>query len=122
MGFFRRKKDNKIVIKKVLITDGKEEYKNDLINEFIETQKSIFDAFDLGKTYHIKNLTDKKWSLRDFDDGKILRYWLNDDRYEDCVIVKEQGESVIKEYEGYSIVVALDCVKTAFLFKTEKLV
>lgn len=120
MGFLSRKKKNKVVIKKVIIDDKKEN--SDLVSQFIDVQKSIIEAFDLDRTYHIKNLTDKKWSLRDFEDGKILRYWLSDDKHEDCVVVKERGDSIIREYEGYSIIIALDCVRTAFLFRTENLV
>ncbi len=119
MAIFKGRK-NKLTRKQIIVCDNNKNQNKDVIDNFISAQKIIFEVFELGKSYHVKVFTDNKWTVTDFEDGQILRYWLNEDRYDDCVIVKENGESIIREYEGYSVVIALDCVKTAFLFKTEK--
>ncbi len=118
MALFKLKKKQKLTTKKVVTLNENNEA-TDVIKDFVESQKNIFDAFDLEKSYHVKPFLNNKWTTNDFDGGQILRYWVNENRYDDCVIVKENGESIIREYEEYSVVIALDCVKTAFLFKRE---
>lgn len=119
MALFKRKNKNTVTTKQVIVCNENKQKNNEIVDNFINAQKEMFKVFELGKAYHIKVLIDKKWTVNDFEDGQILRYWINDDRYDDCVIVKENGDSIIREYNEYSIVIALDCVKTAFLFKTD---
>ncbi len=120
MALFNKRNNKVVTTKKVIVCDDNKNENNSVVDDFIQAQKVIFNAFELGKDYHIKIFTDNKWTLNDFEDGQILRYWVKEDRFEDCVIVKENGESIIRQYDKYSIVIALDCVKTAFLFETNK--
>ncbi len=120
MALFNKKNNKVVTTKKVIVCDDNKNENNSVVDDFVNAQKVIFNVFELGKDYHVKVFTDCKWTLNDFEDGQILRYWLKEDRFEDCVIVKENGESIIRQYEKYSIVIALDCVKTAFLFETNK--
>ncbi len=118
MAFIKRKKKQIVTTKKIITVGSNNEATRSIVDDFISCQKNLFEAFEIDKQYHVKSLIGSKWTINDFDDGKILRYWITEDKFDDCVIVKENGDSVIREYEGFSIVIALDCVKTAFMFKT----
>ncbi len=120
MALFKKNKNKVVTTKKVIVCDNNKNENNSVIDNFINSQNVIFDVFELGKDYHVKVFTNSKWTLNDFEDGQILRYWVKDDKFDDCVIVKENGESIIRQYDKYSIVIALDCVKTAFLFETNR--
>jgi hypothetical protein len=85
------------------------------LNTLIKARKQLMKAFGCPDEYLIKPLPDSPWRISGDDDMRILSYEHNSNM-ENAVIVRQNGEAMIFRTKGYVCVVAIDCVKIAFLF------
>jgi hypothetical protein len=85
------------------------------INTLLKTQKQLMKYFNCPNEYFIKPLADTPWEIVGSEDMKILTYEHNNTTY-NAVIVRNNGKYMIYRSRGYVCVVAIDCVKIAFIF------
>lgn len=89
------------------------------IQEYLEKRKHIMDYFKCDGDFFIKPLLDAQWFIRRDDDFYILSYWDGTKPRANAVIVKKAGQPLIFETKGHTMVIAIDCVKIAFLFENK---
>ena len=75
--------------------------------------------FKCDDDFFIKPLESLKWAVKEEDDFSFLIYWTSEDKRNTAVIVKKNGSSMIYKADTYTMVIAIDCVKTAFIFSNE---
>jgi hypothetical protein len=86
-----------------------------LINTYIKTHKKMLKTFGCPGNYFILPLMDCAWSITGGEDMPILSYDQNDIT-KNAVIVCHNNTPLIYRANGYVLVVAIDCIKTAFVF------
>lgn len=89
----------------------------DPVQNFVQSRKKIWDYFDCAGDYYIKPLVGQEWLIRKVDDFYFLTYWTNEDVKMDAVVVSKGGNPFIYTTKEYTMVVAIDCVKIAFIFQ-----
>ncbi len=87
-----------------------------LIYSYLEDKKNLLEYFNCNDDYYIKVLINYKWKI--IRDGGIsfLSYWTESGERTDAVIVKRFGVPLIYKTDELTMVVALDCIKIAFIF------
>lgn len=92
----------------------------DVVLDFIDLRKKIFDFFQCDDDYFVKPLLEYNWAIKTEDDFCFLSYWLDEGKKSTAVVVRKNGEPMIYKKDNYTMVVAIDCVKTGFVFSNEK--
>ncbi len=89
------------------------------IEQFCNLNKKIHDELNIADGIYLSAKLDKKWRIIDFSELKMVEFE-NNNTFEKCVIVNNDKEPLIIRKEKYTIVVAIDCVKVAFIFDNKK--
>ncbi len=93
--------------------------KTDFLKNYITSKKELMQHFQCNDDFFIKPLESLKWAVKEDEDFSFLIYWTNDNKRNTAVIVKKNGNSMIYKADTYTMVIAIDCVKTAFIFSNE---
>ena len=91
----------------------------DIVQNFIKAQNQLIKAFDCPGDYFIKPMLGCPWRITGDEDIPILSYEQNN-LIQNAVIVRHSGDPMIYRFKGYTMIVAIDCVKIAFVFETYK--
>ncbi|MCL2592053.1 MAG: hypothetical protein FWD82_01690 [Defluviitaleaceae bacterium] len=89
------------------------------VSDFSKAQKKLMKYFKCPDDYFVKVLDDCRWSISENEGMSFLSYWEGEKR-QNAVIVKNSEGSLIYEVKNETMVVAIDCVKIAFIFKNSK--
>ena len=85
------------------------------IKSYFAAEAALFDFFGCAERFPIKSMRSCKWRI--FEDGGM--YFLtcieNNNNKMDFVVVKKDGEPMIFEKKGYSMIIGIDCIKMAFV-------
>ncbi len=90
----------------------------DNINKYIELEKNIKKRFNIDDNVYIKSMLDTKWKIRN-DNGIHFLSLINGEKLVEQVIVNKDGKPNMTNYKNTTCVVAIDCVKIAFLLLEE---
>lgn len=90
-----------------------------IIEKFINTKKELKKYFDCKEDFFVKPLIENEWTIKNNDDIYFLTYKEND-IYKDCVIVKKNNEPLIIKKDNYTMVIAIECIKLAFILNNKK--
>lgn len=93
---------------------------NEVVKEYIEVKTNIQKYFGCPDDYFIKPLPNYEWSIYGDDGIFFLTYWDEQDRKINAMIVKKDCNPLIYKAEDYTMVIALDCVKIAFILSNDK--
>jgi hypothetical protein len=85
------------------------------INTFLKAQKQLMKSFGCPADYFIKPMPESGWHITGDDEVNFLTYE-QDNRMNSAVIVRQGGRAMVYRARGYVCVVAIDCVKIAFIF------
>lgn len=88
-----------------------------VIQEYILSVHNIMKHFKCEGDFYIKPLIEFNWTIQYKDNFSILSYWDKNNKKNDSVIVKKKGRPMIFESGGYTMIIGIDCVKTAFIFE-----
>ena len=91
----------------------------DFITNFINSQKDLMKYFGCDGDFYIRPLINNNWSIKNQDNFSILSYWESDNRKIDAVIVRKSGKPMIYKKSDFTMIIGIDCVKLAFVFKTQ---
>lgn len=89
-----------------------------IINNFINSKKQVNKFFNCDEDFFIKTLLDSKWQIKDGDGVFFLTYFENN-KQNDCVIVKKNNKPMIFETNDFTMVVGIECIKLAFILKND---
>ncbi len=92
------------------------------ILNYIDAKSKIFEYFDCSNDYFIKPAIDCKWIVKGDEDFYFLSYFDENDKKTDAVVVRKNGEPLIYKTDLYTMVIAIDCVKIAFIFKNSNMI
>lgn len=93
---------------------------SDLVDKYMGATQSLQKYFNCTNDYFIKPLPDFNWSIYGDEGIFFLTYWNKDNDKVNAVIVKKDNKPLIYKTEDYTMVVALDCIKIAFILKNKK--
>ena len=89
---------------------------NNLISQFTDTKKEIFKAFNCPDHYFLKCALNAKWNINNEEAMSFLSYSENNQSPSNCVIINRENKPMIFEYENYTMVIVIECIKTAIIF------
>ena len=92
---------------------------NAKLNNFIAVKQSLLKYFNCADDYYIKPMPDYEWCVKQDDGVAILCYWKGAERA-DAVVVRKDGKPQVFRKSDYTMVVAIDCVKIAFVLESGK--
>ncbi|MBS4959842.1 MAG: hypothetical protein KHZ62_03360 [Clostridiales bacterium] len=87
------------------------------VEAFIDARDEILKYFDCAGSFFIRPLVGQEWAVKTGEDFSILSYWEKSGKKVDAVVVSKSGMPMIYEKDSYTMVVAIDCVKIAFVFQ-----
>ena len=87
-----------------------------VIKDYIKSQKALKRYFDCQEDYLIKELTTHKWQIIPQEGIVFLQYWNDDNNKAKAVVVNKNEKPLIYATEEYTMVIAIDCIKIAFVF------
>lgn len=93
-----------------------------IVENYVSSCSDVLKFFGCSDNYFIKPLLDSKWSIKANDDFQILSYIDSNKKAADAVIVKKSGEPMIFAKDKYTLIVAIDCVKIAFIFENSNMI
>ena len=88
-----------------------------VVANYIKSQQNLFKYFNCPENYLVRPMVGYNWQV--FEEGNItfFSYWKEDIPRQNAVIVKKDGFPQIYKAKDYTMVVAIDCIKTAFVMK-----
>lgn len=92
---------------------------DDIINDFVDAKLKLNRFFEIQENYFFKTLINNKWTIKDNDGTFFLTYIEKEESYKDCVISKKDGNPIIIRKDDYTLVVAIECVKLAFVLNNK---
>ena len=92
---------------------------SEFVHNFISSQKKIMEYFGCDGEFYIKPLINYNWVVKSNDDFSILSYCDNNDKRIDAVVVKKGGKPMVYKKDDFTMIIGIDCVKLAFIFKTD---
>ncbi len=90
----------------------------DIVNSYLNSKNELMLFFDCNDDYFIRYMQNYDWRIYDNEGLYFLNYW-NDNTKIDSIIVRKKNNPLIYEKEDYTMVIAIDCVKIAFILKNE---
>ena len=89
------------------------------IHSFLKAQKQLMKAFGCPADYFVKPMPESGWRVSGDDEVNFLTYE-QENRMMNAVIVRQNGRAMVYRARGYVCVVAIDCVKIAFIFNESR--
>ncbi len=92
---------------------------NEIIKTYIQSSQDILKGFDIDEEYFIKPILDCEWSIREVEGLMFFKY-IKDGKEFEQVVVRKSGENLLNEQDNFTSIIAIDCVKIAFLVSNDK--
>jgi hypothetical protein len=83
----------------------------------LRSKKGLLDSFGCDEDYHITVLDDRAWSVSHEEGVSFLTYLREDGEWARAVIVNRDKAPLICRSEELTMIVAIDCIKIAFIMK-----
>lgn len=90
---------------------------NNHVSRFVNAKKDLFSYFSCKEDYSCRPLIQYKWSIEEDGDLYVLAYWKNKQEINRSAIVKKDGKPLIYKTVEHTMIIAIDCIKIAFVFK-----
>ena len=86
------------------------------VPDYIAAHNQLFRYFNCPTNYPVRTETNAKWFVREVEDVCFLTL-LTEGKREDFVVVRRTDEPLLFTAADYTMVVAIDCVKFAFILR-----
>lgn len=86
-----------------------------IIKDFTENTNKIFDLFNVSGNYFLKVLEDTSFQIISENDMFLVKYNENDNEITNLILTNK-GKPLIFDKDGYTMIIAIDCVKVALVF------
>ncbi len=90
----------------------------DTVKDFINAKKEMMKFFKCDDDYFIKIMTGLRWKVFESDGMYFLSYY-DDTNKTDAAVLKREGQPLVYKNGEYTMVAAIDCVKTGFVFENK---
>jgi len=87
------------------------------VENFVKAALHVKKYFGTDIKYVIKPMLDVYWRVWSMEDVLFLTYWSDNMQKTDVLIVKEGSKPLMFEREDYTMVVGIECIKVALIFK-----
>lgn len=87
-----------------------------IIENITSNQKKLFEEFDVPNNYYLKILTGTSWTVLSENDMNLVKYTLGEDTITN-LILNTKDRPMIYNKNGYTMIIAIDCVKVALVFE-----
>lgn len=96
--------------------------RKNIVIEFNRMKRELCQKFACEDDVFFKPLLKNEFAIQEDGGFYFLTYWKEDGTKIQAVIVKKDGVPLISLWNGYKMIVAIDCVKIGFIFeiKNEK--
>ncbi len=88
---------------------------NTYVYQYAAAKSNLLNYFNCGDDFNIKLCTAHHWQIEQNDGVYFLKYWIKNTEPVSAVIVKKDGEPLIEKADDLTMVIAIDCIKTAFI-------
>jgi len=95
--------------------------KKDFLKSYVTSKNELMTHFKCDEDFFIKPMEGIKWAVKTEEDFSFLFYWTSEEKKQTAVIVKKNGEPMIYKTNDYTMVIAIDCVKIAFVFSNKNI-
>ena len=85
------------------------------VTRYVDARLELLGVFDCPQEYPIRPATDQDWRIEEAEGFFILHYG-----DQSAVIVRQDRKPLIGRAGGYALVIAIDCVKMAFLLDEKR--
>ena len=85
------------------------------VQNYLVAKKNIMEYFKCNDDFFVRILDSQEWVVKDNEYFHMLSYW-NDENRTDAIVAKKNGNPMVFRTSDYTMVVAIDCVKIAFVF------
>ena len=86
------------------------------VPEYIMARDNLFRFFGCPDAYPIRTATNAEWAIRE-DSGICFLTLFEGERRADFVVAQKDDEALVFKTKEYTMAVAIDCIKTAFVLK-----
>ncbi len=91
--------------------------KKRVVQDFLIAKNSLMQYFNCKDNYFVKTLVNFNWQVNTNEGITFLTYWDSNLNKTNAVVVKKSGTPLIYKGRDYTMIVAIDCIKVAFIFK-----
>ena len=88
-----------------------------VIDGYLTAKKNLLSHFNCRQDYPIKDATGYYWEITGDGEVSILSYHESPDKKYQAVIVRGESGPLVYVARDYTLAVAIDCVRTAFLLR-----
>ena len=89
---------------------------NNIVHDFILSKLDFFRHFKCSDDYFVQIKLGYNWEIIEEDGIYFLSYWENINNKTSAVVVTKNNAAQIFAAEDYTMVIAIDCVRIAFVF------
>ncbi|MDR2898762.1 MAG: hypothetical protein LBU94_00425 [Clostridiales bacterium] len=86
------------------------------VNDYANSKKGLFKFFKCPDDYFVRCLENARWEITENEGIYFLSYSNNGTDKVTAVVIKKNDEPLTYTAQEYTMVIAIDCVKIAFIF------
>jgi hypothetical protein len=90
------------------------------IFEYKECTKKILKEFGCEDNYLIKDLTSFEWGINNEEGTYFLSYWKKEEPKNNLLIAKSDKLPLIYKTKDYTMIIVIECIKIAVIFKNKE--
>lgn len=91
-----------------------------IVSNYIESRDAILKRFECEQDFFVKPIEEYNWRIKEVEGIYFLNYWKENDKVNECVIVKKDGIPYVMKERDYTMIVCIECVKVAIIASNEK--
>ncbi len=91
---------------------------NNHVLNFKKANDDLFLKFGIENKYFVSVLDDSNWSIINDDELYFVRFEEAGETKTNLVVKKSERPLII-EKDGYTMIIAIDCIKIAFIFRNQ---
>jgi len=113
---------SKSVKKNKPVKSSKSAKKNNVITSYFAAADALYQKFKCDEKYPLRGELDCNWQLRHDEGTYFLSLMEDTNKKTDFVVVQKDGKPLVFNADKYSMAIAIDCVKMAFILDANKMI
>lgn len=93
-----------------------------VIDAYINSKNSIMNQFGCTDDFPIKPVIKSRWAVSGEEGIFFFNCWDDKNQKTTFAIAKKDGDPMIYKSREYSLIVAIDCIKIAFVCKNTNMI
>jgi len=90
------------------------------VDKYMKARKELFKRFGCTQDYFIQTMPNVSWNISGNEGIFFLNYWEEYNKITKAVVVLKDGDPMVFRTSTHTMVIALDCVKIAFVLENSK--